>query len=167
MLQCRQKGVTLIELMIVIAIIGIIAALALPAYQDYTVRSRVSEAMVVASVAKINVQDVLAGGNALNDTRGYAAGYNAPSATANVAGVTIDPTTGAIEITTAAAAGGGTLIFTPNTSIGTPLPIGTSAFEPPAGLIVWRCAAAGANAAGFSGFSTGTLPARFAPSECR
>ena len=60
-----QKGFTLIELMIVVAIIGILAAIALPAYQDYTVRSRVSELLVVASAAKATVGENIAnnGGN--------------------------------------------------------------------------------------------------------
>jgi len=55
-----QKGFTLIELMIVVAIIGILAAIALPAYQDYTARSQVSEAVNLASGLKIQVSDVYA-----------------------------------------------------------------------------------------------------------
>lgn len=52
-----QKGFTLIELMIVVAIIGILAAIALPAYQDYTARSQVSEALSLASGARTAVTE--------------------------------------------------------------------------------------------------------------
>ena len=56
-MKAVQKGFTLIELMIVVAIIGILAAVALPAYQDYTVRAKVSELMLAASSARTGIQE--------------------------------------------------------------------------------------------------------------
>jgi type IV pilus assembly protein PilA len=59
MLKQVQKGFTLIELMIVVAIIGILAAIALPAYQDYTIRSKISEVMIAASACKTGVSEFI------------------------------------------------------------------------------------------------------------
>jgi type IV pilus assembly protein PilA len=57
MMKSAQQGFTLIELMIVVAIIGILAAVAIPAYQDYTIRAKVSEVLVVAAAAKTSTSE--------------------------------------------------------------------------------------------------------------
>jgi len=64
MMKKAQSGFTLIELMIVVAIIGILAAIALPQYQSYTVRAKVTEGLTLAEAAKVAVADSLAGTNA-------------------------------------------------------------------------------------------------------
>jgi type IV pilus assembly protein PilA len=94
----NQKGFTLIELMIVVAIIAILAAIALPAYQDYTIRSRVTELAVMASSFKTTVAENIAnnGGELPADA---CVGVGATAATTNMASIECTAGTGAIVAT--------------------------------------------------------------------
>lgn len=161
----QQNGFTLIELMIVVAIIGILAAVAIPAYQEYTIRARVTEGLTLASGAKLSVMDFHSSGNPNGNALGYGTGYTTPTATRNVTSIVIEPATGVLTVTMTAAGGNGTLTLG-STISGAGLPDGTAVFVPLEGAVSWRCAAFGA-AALAPNQAAGTLLPRYAPAECR
>jgi len=96
-----QQGFTLIELMIVIAIIGILAAIALPAYQDYTVRAKVSEGAIAASALKVGVTEMFAdsGVAGLATYNGTIAADQANLVTDKITAVAVNAATGEVTIT--------------------------------------------------------------------
>ena len=177
MKRTMQKGFTLIELMIVVAIIGILAAVALPAYQDYTVRAKVSEGVIAASSAKSMLSEafqtdgttgLIAAAKAFNETKAE------EKTSKYVSGVKIDEATWAITVTfqaeptvkngMPAIIDGKTLVMTPNVQGKAPATA--------AGAIDWACgskdAVATATARKLENLPSGaTLPAKYAPSECR
>ncbi|MBB6187255.1 pilin [Rhodanobacter sp. MP7CTX1] len=92
-----QKGFTLIELMIVVAIIAILTAIALPAYQDYTIRSKTTETMVQMDAAKLAVTETAASLGGLTKVTATNAGYSFPATgTTYVATVAITNGTGVV-----------------------------------------------------------------------
>ena len=112
-----MKGFTLIELMIVIAIIGILAALAVPAYQDYTIRSRVTEALVFSSILKQTIsENYFSRGGYLSGQLDCQGISNISFDSDNISSISCNSTNSSIQIQTTVKAGNVVIVLLPSAS---------------------------------------------------
>jgi type IV pilus assembly protein PilA len=150
-----QQGFTLIELMIVVAIIGILAAVALPAYQDYTVRAKMSEVMLAASACRTSITEIYQSGGSAPGAGNWGCESATGSKYVGAVNTTID---GKVIVTTSGGLPAGVLTLVPLRAAATPLTAADLNTGPQA-IFGWRC--------GDSTTDGTTVASKYLPGSCR
>jgi type IV pilus assembly protein PilA len=177
MLKKMQQGFTLIELMIVVAIIGILAAIAIPAYQDYAIRAKVTEGLNLADSAKTSVSESFQSGS-LTGLKAAASAWNSAfTPTKYVSNITVATATGVITVQynpaqiPQLAAGANFVVLSPYLQpAGGGAEIALAASGTTTGNIDWACTSAGnatANAQGMGAAVLGSVLTKYVPSNCK
>lgn len=162
LIRSAQRGFTLIELMIVVAIIGILAAVALPAYQDYTVRAKVSEAVLAASSCRTSVTEIVQSSTTPSVVNALAATPCTFTATKYVASGSVG-TAGEITVVGNETNLGGSTSATANAIVLTPYmnAAATTALAPTTDggntIAAWKCGPA----------ATNPMPTKYLPGSCK